>query len=259
MGGEFLFVDIGNTSIKLAFGIGGELGVIYSLPTKTQYTADSIGLSLLQIFAACGKNAGSLAGCAVCSVVPEAESLFLKAIVRYTGVVPLRFPEDFPPLLVNGYSRPQEVGADRLLAAGAARMFYPESHSLIVVDYGTATTFDCVSGQEYLGGLICPGLFSSRNALATAAAKLPCIALDIKDTDAVIGKDTETSMAHGFLFGFASMTEGLCARLKKQLPAPVAVVGTGGDAQVLASLCGAFDAVRPNLILEGLAHLCADK
>ena len=258
MGGEFLLADIGNTSIKIAFGGGDGLGTIYALPTKTQYTVDSIGLSLLQLLAASGRHAGSLAGCAICSVVPEAESLFQKACVRYLGLTPRLFPADFPPELSNGYSRPQEVGADRLLAASAARMLYPDPPSLIVVDYGTATTFDCVSGREYLGGLICPGLFSSRNALATATAKLPRISLDIREKEAVIGKNTETSMAHGFLFGFASMTEGLCARLKKQLSGPVFVVGTGGDAQSLASLCAAFDAVRPNLLLEGLARLCAE-
>ncbi len=259
MNGEFLLIDIGNTSIKLAFGGRDGVGPLYALPTKTQYSVDSIGLSLLQILAVSGKRAQDLAGCAICSVVPDAQSLFQKACVRYLHAVPLRFPDDFELHLANGYSRPQEVGADRLLAAEAARIFYPGYAALIVVDYGTATTFDCVSGSEYLGGLICPGLFSSRDALATATSKLPRIALDIKDTVAVIGKNTETSMTHGFLFGFAAMTEGLCERLKKQLPPPVFVVGTGGDAQVLSSLCGAFDAVRPNLLLEGLARMCADR
>ncbi len=259
MSEEFLLIDIGNTSIKLAFGGLDGLGTIYSLPTKTQYSVDSIGLSLLQILTVSGRRADELAGCAICSVVPDAQNLFYKACTRYLHREPMRFPDDFALRLANGYSRPQEVGADRLLAAEAARIFFPGYASLIVVDYGTATTFDCISGSEYLGGLICPGLFSSRDALASATAKLPRIALDIKDTVAVIGKNTETSMTHGFLFGFAAMTEGLCARLKNQLPAPAFVVGTGGDAQVLSSLCGAFDAVRPNLLLEGLAHMCADR
>ena len=121
----------------------------------------------------------------------------------------------------------------------------------------SATTFDCVSGNTYLGGLICPGLFSSRNALAANTAKLPRISLEMTDSHVSIGKSTITSMNHGFLFGFAAMTEGLCERLKEELPGPTLVVGTGGAAHDLARICRAFDVVRPDLILEGLRLLWA--
>ncbi len=253
---SFLLADIGNTSIKLAFGNEHGLGQAYSLPTRVQHTADSLGLSLLQILAAEGLSTDLLLGCAVCSVVPDVSSLFARACARYLRQPALHFPADLPPNLKNGYSQPHEVGADRLLAACAARTLFPGPASIISVDYGTATTFDCVVGDTYLGGLICPGLFSSRNALAANTAKLPRISLDVSCTEAVIGRDTETSMSHGFLFGFASLTEGLCRRLARQLPPPVFVVGTGGDALSLSKICGAFDAVRPDLLLEGLLMLC---
>jgi type III pantothenate kinase len=252
---RFLLADIGNTSIKLAFGDEKGLGPAYSLPTRVQHTADSLGLSLMQILSAEGMAPDDLRGCVLCSVVPDVCSLFEKACQRYLRLPALRFPADLPPCLENGYSQPQEVGADRLLAACAARLLFPDPVSIITIDYGTATTFDCVARDTYLGGLICPGLFSSRNALAANTAKLPRISLDIHDSEAIIGRNTETSMSHGFLFGFAALTEGLCNRLARQLPAPVFVVGTGGDAQSLSKICGAFDAVRPDLLLEGLLLL----
>ena len=120
------------------------------------------------------------------------------------------------------------------------------------MDFGTATTFDCVTGQAYLGGLICPGVLSSHGALASGTAKLPRISLEADADAPLIGSNTSTSMRHGFVFGFAAMTEGLCARLKKQLPGPCLVLGTGGFAPAIAAVSSCIDHVRPDLILEGL-------
>ena len=117
------------------------------------------------------------------------------------------------------------------------------------MDFGTATTFDCVSGNAYLGGLICPGVLSSHAALAVGTAKLPRISLEVRADVPLVGRSTTTSMRHGFVFGFAAMTEGLCRRLKEQLPGPVEVVGTGGFA---ADVARVVDHLRPDLILEGL-------
>ncbi|MBP3731312.1 MAG: type III pantothenate kinase [Mailhella sp.] len=253
---QLLLVDIGNTSIKLAFADEHGIESVYSLPTKVQHSVDSLGLSLRQLLSLEKKDPADISECALCSVVPDVASMFKRACIRYLQRHPLNFPEDFALVLKNGYRHPHEVGADRLLAACAARMLYTEPPSIISVDFGTATTFDCVSGDTYLGGLICPGLFSSRNALAACTAKLPLISLDVSEPALVIGRDTETSMAHGFLFGFAAMTEGLCRRLKMQLPLPAFVLGTGRDAQSLSKICSAFDAVRPDLLLEGLHLFC---
>ena len=159
---------------------------------------------------------------------------------------------------MNGYDQPQEVGADRLLAAFAARKLFSDSPSIISVDFGTATTFDCVSGNTYLGGLICPGLFSSRNALASglraapwkqAEFDAPLFGSFVHD---VLEHVVRAAQENG---GFAAMTEGLCDRLKAQLPGPTLVVGTGGAAHDLSRICRAFDIVRPDLILEGLRLL----
>ena len=259
MSENLLLVDIGNTCIKLVFASPDALEASYSLPTRAQHTPDSLGLSLLQLLALRGLTPGDITACAVCSVVPDVYSLFRDACRKYLNMSPLSFPGDFELDMVNGYDQPQEVGADRLLAAYAARQLFPEPASLISVDFGTATTFDCVSGRTYLGGLICPGLFSSRNALAANTAKLPRISLDLTENSAIIGRNTATSMNHGFLFGFSAMTEGLCERLKAQLPGPVFVVGTGGIAQELSGICRAFDAIRPDLIPEGLRLVWNEK
>ena len=151
----------------------------------------------------------------------------------------------------------QTMLAEKLPRIFPNSQFIISSHSpsVISVDFGTATTFDCVSGNTYLGGLICPGLFSARTALAANTAKLPRISLEMTESEVRIGSNTITSMNHGFLFGFAAMTEGLCERLKAQLPGPVFVVGTGGAARDLSRICRAFDTVRPDLILEGLRLL----
>ncbi len=252
MADALILADIGNTSIKIMFS---RPETVCSLPTKAAHTADSLGLSLRQLLALHGVDRSALKACVVCSVVPDVAALFRMACERYLKLSPLSFPEDFSVDLENGYENPREVGADRLLAACAARRLFPEAPSIITVDFGTATTFDCVAGNTYLGGLICPGLFSARDALAAATARLPRISLATVDRELSIGKNTATSMAQGFLFGFAAMTEGLCARLKRHMPGPVLVVGTGGAARELSDICHAFDVVRPDLILEGLKLL----
>ena len=141
-------------------------------------------------------------------------------------------------LTVRGLAILQGAG----LIIGARRLL-PDVRSVVSVDYGTATNFDCVTGNAYLGGLICPGVMSSLGALATRTAQLPRIALTAHADVPIVGRSTVTSLNHGFLFGFASMTEGLYARLTKTLEGPIAFVATGGFAPdgrailVFALLC----------------------
>ena len=162
---------------------------------------------------------------------------------------------DVVVLLDNHYARPYEVGSDRLVGAYGARCLFPEAVSLITIDFGTATTFDCIEGNAYLGGLICPGVLSSAAALAGATAKLPHITLEVDDTEVKPGISTTTSLSHGFLFGFAAMTEGLVQRLAKHMQGPVLVIGTGGFAKSIAKVSSCFDMVWGDLVLEGLAHI----
>ncbi len=247
-----LLADIGNTSIKIALAYNLIIRHTYSFPSTIPYSEDSLGLALTQAIQHAGVHPSEISQVLVCSVVPDVDTLFASASSRFLGKSPRRFPEDFQIAFENAYARPAEVGADRLLAAFAARRLFPDSPAVISVDYGTATTFDCVSANAYLGGLICPGLLSSHKALATGTAKLPRISLSVEGTAPLIGNSTAISMSHGFIFGFAAMTQGLVAELRKQLPSPCPLVATGGFAADIARVCPTIDKVQPHLILDGL-------
>lgn len=250
-----LLFDIGNTNIKIGFARGPGISSRYTLPADRGQTADGLGLALEGLCRHTGIAVEDIGACVASSVVPAVAQLVRCACRDFLGREVLFAPEDIAIPLENKYARPQEVGADRLVGAFAARRLMPDSRSIISVDFGTATTFDCVTDNTYLGGLICPGVHSSVEALARRTAKLPHIALDIDAQEPSIGRSTAESINHGFVFGFAAMTEGLCARLGRMLPGPVTIVATGGFAQSLASMVPCFTQVRPDLLLDGLLLL----
>ena len=250
-----LFFDIGNTNTKIGLGsVSGPL-TAYVLPTDERQTADQFGLTLLEILRHMGLAPGELSGSLASSVVPGMSHLVKTACNRFLGLNLLFAPEDLAVPLENRYARPHEVGADRLVGAYAARRLFPDAGSIISVDFGTATTFDCVEGDAYLGGLICPGVLSSVSALAVGTAKLPRFSLEVTDKKPSPGRSTSTSLNHGFVFGFAAMTEGLTARLARDMKSPNVVLGTGGFAAALADVTNCFTAVKPDLLLEGLRLL----
>jgi type III pantothenate kinase len=250
-----LYFDIGNTNTKVGVDTGTGALASYVMPTRERATADLLGFFLLDILGHMRLGPEDVTGALASSVVPHMGQMLRGACARFLGRELLFAPEDVPIPLENRYARPHEVGADRLVGAFAARRLYPDAPSLISVDFGTATTFDCVEGDAYLGGLICPGVFSSVTALAANTAKLPSISLEVTDADPVPGRSTATSLNHGFVFGFAAMAEGLATRLGKGMAGPVTVVGTGGFASAVSKVCPIFDAVRPDLLLEGLKIL----
>ncbi len=249
--------DIGNTNIKVGFA--DDSGVVhqFNLPTEQRQTADGLGVALEGLRAHLNLAPGKLGDCVASSVAPAITGLVREACDRFWKKTVLLAPEDIPIPLENRYERPQEVGADRLVGAYAARCLLPDAKSIISVDYGTATTIDCVTDNAYLGGLICPGLRSSLDALAARTAKLPHIGLTFDDNAPVPGRSTAMSINHGFVFGFAAMTEGLVSRMAANLSGPVSVVGTGGFAAGIARVTNCFTLVRPDLLLEGLRLLYA--
>ena len=250
-----LLFDIGNTNIKIGFAGRDTLHATFAIPSEKQATGDAVGLSLENLLRHMEIPRASIEACIASSVAPAISELVRHACGRFVDL-PLRLiPEDIPVPLENRYARPAEVGADRLVGAFAARRLFPDAASVISVDYGTATTFDCVSGNAYLGGLICPGIASSMEALSSRTAKLPHIALTVDENAPVFGHSTTMSINHGFVFGFGAMTEGLCSRLAARLPQPFKIVATGGFAQSLSLVVSCFDAVRPDLLLEGLRAL----
>ncbi len=256
---HFLLFDIGNTNVKIGIAVETAVLTSYVLPTDPGQTADSIGLRLLEVLRHAGLGPADVGACVASSVVPGVNPLIRRACERYLYRKLLFAPGDIAIPLENRYERPAEVGADRLVAAYAARRLYPGPRSLVSVDFGTATTFDCVEGGAYLGGLICPGVLSSAGALSSRTAKLPRISLEVEEDSPVIGRSTTTSLNHGFIFGFAAMTEGVLARLRGVLPGPTEVVATGGFARDIARVSSCFDHVRPDLLLEGLRLLYMER
>jgi type III pantothenate kinase len=246
-----LLFDIGNTNIKI--GIHGKQSGLssYVLPTPRSSTADQLGMDLAALLAREGLDPSQLEDILAVSVVPPVNPMLRQACNRFLGQSPRFVPEDIPVPLENLYERPEQVGADRLVAAYAAR-HAATSHCVVSVDFGTATTFDVVRGTSYLGGLICPGVLSSARALAQDTAKLPQIDLEPESLKLSIGRSTVESLNQGLLFGFASLVEGILDRLENHLGAPITVVATGGFAPQLARVCPAISNVRPELLLEGL-------
>ena len=254
-------LDVGNTNVKIGIADRSGLHAAYTLPTNPAETADAWGLRLLEVRRAHGLDSREAEAFVVSSVVPPMDPLLARAAERFFGCPALFVPRDLPIPLENRYERPHECGADRLVTAYAARRLF-DAEKIIVVDYGTATTFDCISGNAMLGGLICPGVLSSARALSGGTAKLPHITLELdegeRDGVIPISKNTATSLTHGLIHGFAAMTEGLCARLAPALdaaPGEALVVGTGGFAEKIRAVCPALGEVRGDLLMEGLRML----
>jgi type III pantothenate kinase len=242
-------VDVGNTQTVLGLYVGDSLIERWRLRTDTERTPDEWGLTLKNLFDLLGKKLDQVRAVAVSSVVPQAIFSLTMACRRYFGVEPLIVGPGVKTGLAIRIENPREVGADRVVNAVAA--LDRIGGACIVVDFGTATTFDCVSGQgEYLGGAITPGIRIALDALVTRAAKLPRI--EIAKPRAAIGRNTEESMQSGILYGYASLVDGLTQRLSREMGGVVKVIATGGLAGVIATESKAIETVVPDLTLEGL-------
>ncbi len=252
-----LLLDSGNSNIKLSLAQGNGLKSVLNLPADIRETSDSLGLKIYDYFRLENINPKNINAWVVSSVVPLLDGILRDAALRFCGCPCLFVPGDIDVPVNNMYHRPMEVGSDRLVTAFAARRMF-SAQAIIVIDFGTATTFDCIVDNDYLGGLICPGINSSIKALSSQTAKLPQFSLEYADKELEIGRSTVQSLSQGTLFGFADMVEGLVKRLKQQLPGEVTVVGTGGTADKLKPLCPSMDTAQPTLLLQGLRILCMD-
>jgi len=246
-----LLFDVGNTNTKIGFSTRSEIGLSFVLPTDPGGTSDSWGLRLLEICRVAGYAPKDIVGGAVSSVVPPMNPILKSAVKKFLSCDLKFVPKDIELPLENKYERPWEVGADRLVTAFSGRCI-SDSENIIVVDFGTATTFDCVVGNAYMGGLICPGVMSSTKALSSETAKLPHITLELESTVVRPGKSTADSLNQGLIFGFAAMVEGLSQRLRGTLGGEVELIATGGFASKIAEVCCAIDRVEPTLLLDGL-------
>lgn len=244
---NLLVVDVGNTNIVLGIFRDEKLVDSWRLATARDRTSDEYGILARQLVG--DSIADGLTGAIVASVVPPLNSSFREVIEKYFGVKPIFVEPGIKTGLSILMDNPLEVGADRIVNAVAAHHFY--GGPSIVVDLGTATTFDVVTAQgEYRGGIIAPGLSISAEALVARAARLPRV--DIRKPPALIGTSTVAAMQSGIYFGYLGLVDGILARLSREIPDLKKVIATGGLSEVLVEDSEYIDELDPDLTLKGL-------
>jgi type III pantothenate kinase len=250
-----LAIDAGNTNVVFALIERGEIRARWRIATDPRRTADEYSVWLYQLLALDGLSKGHVDAVIIGTVVPRAMHNLEVLASKYFDCEPLIAGQGKAawPIALE-VDEPHNVGADRALNAIAAHAKH--KGDLVVVDFGTATTFDVVSPDgAYRGGIIAPGINLSIDALVSAAAKLPRIAIEAPRDDGVIGRTTESQMLIGVYWGYVAMMEGLLDRLKAEIARPVTVVGTGGLAALFDERSDVFDAVEPDLTIQGLSLL----
>jgi type III pantothenate kinase len=250
-----LAVDVGNTNLVFALVDGSAIKTRWRIATDPRRTADEYAVWLHQLLELEGYSKSDVTGVIIGTVVPRALHNLEVLSNKYFHVEPLIAGQGKAqwPLELD-VDEPQNVGADRALNVIAAHAKYPGE--LILIDFGTATTFDVVSATgAYRGGIIAPGINLSLDALVSAAAKLPRIAIEAPDNPTVIGRTTQSQMLIGIYWGYVAMIEGLTERMKKEVGGPVKVIATGGLAALFDKHTNAFDAIEPDLTIQGLSLL----
>ncbi|WP_413347289.1 type III pantothenate kinase [Brevundimonas phoenicis] len=254
-----LAIEQGNTNTLFAVHDGEEWIFQWRTATDPMRTADEYAVWLHQLFEmrGQGQTMADMDGCIISSVVPQSIFNLRNLARRYLNVEPLVIGENVELGIEVRIHKPSEAGADRLVNAIGALQVY--EGDLLLIDSGTATTFDVVSGANgqgagaFEGGLIAPGINLSLQALHEAAAKLPRIAIQRPDT--VIGRDTVTSMQSGVFWGYVALIEGLVDRIKAEWGKPMTVIGTGGVASLFEGATDFIDRFDPDLTIRGLLEI----
>ncbi|WP_428027769.1 type III pantothenate kinase [Altererythrobacter sp.] len=250
-----LAADVGNTNVVFALFEGREIKARWRIATDPRRTGDEYAVWLIHLLDIEGFAKEDITQIIVGSVVPRAIHNLTVLAEKYFRVTPLiagQAPADWG--IAVDVEEPNSLGADRALNTIAAHEKY--EGDLIVVDFGTATTFDSVDfNGAYKGGIIAPGINLSLDALVNNTAKLPRIAIKHPANDSVIGRNTEDQMLIGVYWGYVAMIEGLIARMKAEIGRPAKVIATGGLAIMFDEHTDMFDAVDADLTLEGLAIL----
>jgi type III pantothenate kinase len=248
-----LAIDVGNTNIVLGVFRDTELAQSWRLATLRERTADELGILVTSLCAHHELSRNDITGIVMASVVPPLTGTMIAMVHGYFGRAPLNVEPSVNSGMPILYDNPSEVGADRVVNGIAAYERYGRENgrAVVVVDFGTATTFDAISAKgEYLGGVICPGPQISADALFQRAAKLPRI--DVRKPERVIGRTTVASMQSGLFWGYVDMVEGLVRRIRAELGGDAAVVATGGLATLVAPETSLIEHVDAELTLRGL-------
>lgn len=247
-----LAIEQGNTNTLFAVHDGERWRAQWRTATEASRTADEYAVWLSQLLALAGLSLKDLDGCIISSVVPQSLFNLRNLSRRYLEIEPLVVGENVDLGIALRIDNPGEAGADRLVNAIGAHLTYPGD--LVVIDSGTATTFDIVAADgAFEGGIIAPGINLSLQALHDAAAKLPRIA--IQRPARVIGKDTVTNMQSGIFWGYIGLIEGLVARIRSEWGRPMSVIGTGGVVSLFEGATECIDHFDPDLTLRGLLEI----
>jgi type III pantothenate kinase len=247
-----LVLDVGNTNIHLGICRESELLTTWNVSNLEGRTGDEFGLFLKNLLQDGKIDSGEIGGAVVACVVPPVSAMIEETVGKLFGLKPLFIEPENSRELLALFNEPGEVGADRI--ANAVGGYHKYGGPLIVVDFGTATTFDAISSEGvYLGGAIAPGIAISIEALFRKAAKLPRIEL-VRPSRAV-GLNTVASMQSGIIFGYAGLVEALVARIRREIGEDASVVATGGLARLIVRETGAVSRVDEHLTLDGLRLL----
>jgi len=244
-----LVIDVGNTQTVIGVYKGDELLVDWRLSTDISRSGDEFWVILRNLFREAGLSTDMVDGICISSVVPPLQGMLEDICARYFKSEPVVVEPGIKTGLSILYDNPREVGADRIVNAVAGIHLY--GGPLILVDFGTATTFDAVSANsDYLGGAIVPGITISAEALFQRAAKLHRVELIAPKT--VIGRDTSSSIRSGLVYGYAEMVDGMVRRIKEEMEGAPKVIATGGNAKIIAEHSREIEEVSPLLTLVGL-------
>ncbi len=244
-----LVIDVGNTNTALGVFEGAQLRAQWQLSTNRRQTADEYGILVRNLFEVDGIQAGQISAVMIANVVPPLNRVLEEMTTRYFQVKAVFLGPGTRTGMAVHYDNPQEVGADRIADSVAA--FEKYGGPCVVVDFGTAITFDAISEKgEYLGGVIAPGIGISSEALFQQAARLPRV--EIREPQRVIGTNTVGSMQSGLYYGSIGMVDGILDRLLAALGPKTKIVATGGQASLVASASKHKPPIDPALTLEGL-------
>ena len=244
-----LTIDVGNTNINIGVFDGSKLKATWKVATGVHRMPDEYASLLLNLFDRQSIDASQITDAILCSVVPTLVGVFEEVCRRYLKVLPLVVESGVKTGVRICLDNPREVGADRVVNAVAAHQLY--GGSVIVIDLGTATTFDAVSEDgDYLGGAIAPGIAIATEALFTRTAALPRV--ELTHPKRAVGRNTVAAMQSGIVFGYAGLIEGIVARIQQEMGGKAKVVATGGYAELLARETPVIEVVNPDLTLVGL-------
>jgi len=247
-----LAIDVGNTNVVIGVFDKEALVANWRVGTNSQITSDEYAMIFKDLFHFADLEFGQVTGVIISTVVPPVLTVMQEMARKYFRLEPLVVTHEIKTGITIRYDNPKELGADRIVNAAAAYRFY--GGPLIIVDFGTATTFCAITKLgEYLGGAITPGIKISADALFQRASKLP--RFELAKPLRVIGTDTISAMQAGILYGYAGLVDGIVERMKKELSPDARVVATGGLAELVSPETKTIQEIRPQLTLEGLRLL----